>query len=80
MKVYSFVISGRTAKEVSPTSPRVTLFRALVFTGSPSRGATVDFHISSYVVCAERDRGYLREINARSAKEYIAQIFGAQYA
>lgn len=42
MKVCSFVTSGSTAKEVSPTSPRVTLFRASALTGSPSRGATVE--------------------------------------
>lgn len=34
------LISGRTAKEVSPTSPRVTLLRASWFTESPRRGAT----------------------------------------
>lgn len=42
IKVSSFVTSGRTAKEVSPTSPRVTLFRAPASTGSPSRGATAE--------------------------------------
>jgi hypothetical protein len=41
-KVCSLVTSGRMAKEVSPTSPRVTLFKASVFTGSPSLGATAE--------------------------------------
>ena len=34
------VTSGRTAKEVSPTRPRVTLVRASWFTGRLRRGAT----------------------------------------
>lgn len=34
-------ISGRTAKAVSPTSPRVTLLSAPVFKDSPRRGATM---------------------------------------
>ena len=43
--VCSLVTSGRTAKEVSPTSPRVTLLRASWFTGRPKRGATI-FQVS----------------------------------
>lgn len=34
------VISGSTAKDVSPTRPLVTLFTASRFTRSPRRGAT----------------------------------------
>lgn len=33
-------ISGKTAKDVSPTSPLVTLFIAALLTGKPIRGAT----------------------------------------
>ena len=40
-KVVVGVISGRTAKEVSPTSPRVTLLIAFASTDSPSFGATI---------------------------------------
>lgn len=39
-KVVEGVIGGRTAKAVSPTRPRVTLWRAEVSTGRPIRGAT----------------------------------------
>jgi hypothetical protein len=35
------VMSGRTAKDVSPTSPRVTLSKASALTGKPSFGATI---------------------------------------
>ena len=34
------VMSGRTAKEVSPTRPRVALVRASVLRDRPRRGAT----------------------------------------
>jgi hypothetical protein len=47
-KVCSLETSGRIAKEVSPTSPRVTLFNALVFTGSPSLGATAEMSEEFY--------------------------------
>ena len=40
-KVVLGTISGRTAKAVSPTRPRVTLVRASWFTERPRRGATV---------------------------------------
>ena len=40
MNVRFGVISGRIAKEVSPTRPRVTLFMASSLTGIPNRGAT----------------------------------------
>ncbi len=38
-KVVRAVTSGRTAKDVSPTSPRVTLVRASSLTGRLRRGA-----------------------------------------
>ena len=41
MKVCSLVTSGRIAKDVSPTKPRVTLDKASSLTGRPNRGATV---------------------------------------
>ena len=40
-KVCSFVTSGRTANDVSPTRPRVTLPIALLSTSHPKEGATV---------------------------------------
>ena len=40
MKVVLGEISGRTAKEVSPTRPRVTLLRAAWLTERLSLGAT----------------------------------------
>jgi len=40
-KVVLGTISGRTAKAVSPTRPRVTLVRASWFTERPRWGATV---------------------------------------
>ena len=54
------VTSGRTANEVSPTNPLVTLFTAAKSTFNPSLGATT--------------------IKTRSANEYSAHTFGAQYA
>ncbi len=54
------VISGSTAKAVSPTRPRVTLCNAPSLTERPIRGASM--------------------IKARSANEYMAHTFGAQYA
>jgi hypothetical protein len=42
-KVVRAVTSGSTAKEVSPTRPRVTLVRASWLTGRLRRGATVFF-------------------------------------
>ena len=43
MNVVLGEISGRTAKEVSPTRPRVTLFTAVWSTVNPSLGATSCF-------------------------------------
>lgn len=43
INVCSFVTSGRTANEVSPTRPRVTLFRASWLIGSLRDGATVGY-------------------------------------
>jgi hypothetical protein len=40
-KVVEGVIGGRTAKAVSPTRPRVTLWRAEASTGRPMCGATL---------------------------------------
>lgn len=78
-KVCSLVTSGRMAKEVSPTSPRVTLFNASVFTGSPSLGATAE-NVRKFYSPWNRigTEEYSRGIKARSVNEYIAQIFGAQ--
>jgi hypothetical protein len=47
------VISGSTANEVSPTSPRVTLFNASSFTENPSRGAANLSSVASLRISVE---------------------------
>jgi hypothetical protein len=64
-KVVLAVTSGRTAKEVSPTRPRVTLVSASSLTGRLRRGAT-------WMIvrrCQKGGKGNLLNIKRRSVKE-----------
>lgn len=70
----SLVTSGRIAKDVSPTRPRVTLDKASSLTGRPNRGATV--YVSQEH--QTRKQKHIRGIRTRSVNEYMAQMLGAQ--
>lgn len=75
MKVVRAVISGRTAKEVSPTRPRVTLVTASWLMGSLRYGAAVCVSVHQLELKVD-----LPNIRTRSVNEYIAHTLGAQYA
>jgi len=78
MKVKRGVISGSTAKEVSPTRPRVTLVMASRLTGRWREPLNFSLELVcglSMVRCLSS-----RYSRTRSENEYMAQTLGAQYA